>query len=92
LICSGLFGDAKHLFGDICFIQPCRNLNLQAVRPWGPAQAYGVTFAHDDEEIFTASRSDYASVGVVVHFSFVVFFLQKWVYQEMATDRPRIAG
>jgi len=64
----------QQLFGDVVLYKSCRNLDLQAVRPWGPAQAYGVTFAHDDEEIFTASRSDYASVGVVVHVSFVVLF------------------
>ena len=52
----------QQLFDDVVLYKSCRNLDLQAVRPWGPAQAYGVTFAHDDEEIFTASRSDYASV------------------------------
>jgi hypothetical protein len=48
----------QQLFDDVVLYKSCRNLDLQAVRPWGPAQAYGVTFAHDDEEIFTASRSD----------------------------------
>jgi hypothetical protein len=73
----------QQLFDDDVLYKSCRNLDLQAVRPWGPAQAYGVTFAHDDEEIFTASRSDYAStVGVCC-----AFLIRRFSLAEMGLSR-----